>query len=33
MGFEIAEELVRGLMSVTSDSEFVFVCGIDRGGV
>ena len=33
MRFEIAGELVRGLMSVTFDSEIVFVCGIDRGGV
>ena len=33
MGFEIAAELERGLMSVSFDSKLVFVCGIDRGGV
>ena len=33
MGFEIAEELVLGLMSVSFDREFVFVRGIVGGGL
>ena len=32
MRFEIAEELVLGLMSVSFDREFVFVRGIVGGG-